>query len=792
MKRKTLAVAVSLAVAAPGVAWGYGSTVCIGNNFEQGVPASGTEMPSVAIQEDPGFLGAGESVVLNVQHSIDPAGTADFYWCAEAGALEPVAADLSQVRYTAPAFAADPVVRVGVQIGDRLGYVSGDSIAVQTDALPGGTVSGQLLDSGGNPLSGITVSACGTSTQTDANGYFELTGLPEGSCTLEVDYPGFQSAGLDIDYSAGSIELGALQPTIPYPNPTIFVAKGQGNNTLRAYDTDGVFLKEYATDTSGGDLNIASVDFDGDGLPEAIGFIRGQGGTLVEIFGVNGDWTGTKTLDIEGNHFAAGDLDGDSISDFLIAPNSSNRTSVDEYLSTQGGGLSNAVEMFDKNTRMGPAIGDVDGDGAADYLAGDLSSSNGDRLSIRYAAGGEGAIEVFAAEQKSNYGVHVFTGDLDCDGTDEIGAAMASGGSKIELYEADGALIGSFDAFPDHKKGLVAGMGNVVGDDAPEIIVGQNDGDQVAIFDADGTLIKQFTGVDQGTISSIAVNRTGACASEVAPSGVNLESVIAGIDFKVEGKPLQPYLPEEDDDTTPPVDPPIEPDLDSDDDGLEDQDEFAIGTLPDNPDSDGDGIDDKTEVGDFVANPTRMSGEGPINALNPAVQTVKDQLGQWVSVKASNGKLKNLKNYPGITVGGIPYDSGIGELPHGVFKFNVEELAEGEAVTVTLEFDDLADGVSNYAKNGSEQGPGGNSGWYLHGGQIDGNRVSFTLVDNGKGDSDATPGRISDPGGPATGAAATAGEPISIPVLSAWSAGLLSLLAALAGFFGMRRGRRSI
>ena len=55
--------------------------------------------------------------------------------------------------------------------------------------------------------------------------------------------------------------------------------------------------------------------------------------------------------------------------------------------------------------------------------------------------------------------------------------------------------------------------------------------------------------------------------------------------------------------------------VDSDGDGVEDEDELAIGTDPENPDTDGDGIPDGVEIGD-LADPSDSDDDGTIDALD--------------------------------------------------------------------------------------------------------------------------------------------------------------------------------
>ncbi|MNT53965.1 hypothetical protein D3C72_1910890 [compost metagenome] len=79
------------------------------------------------------------------------------------------------------------------------------------------------------------------------------------------------------------------------------------------------------------------------------------------------------------------------------------------------------------------------------------------------------------------------------------------------------------------------------------------------------------------------------------------------------------------------------------------------------------------------------------------------------------------------------------------------------------------------------------STWFqLGGASLSGDRltVTYTVADDGVGDSNATPGSISDPFALAAGP--LGGDAVGIPVDAPWALGLLS---AVLGFLGWRRQR---
>jgi hypothetical protein len=67
-------------------------------------------------------------------------------------------------------------------------------------------------------------------------------------------------------------------------------------------------------------------------------------------------------------------------------------------------------------------------------------------------------------------------------------------------------------------------------------------------------------------------------------------------------------------------------------------------------------------------------------------------------------------------------------------------------------------------------------------------QFSFTITDNGVGDSNPADGFLTDPGGP--GVPAAAATPISIPTLTEWGMILLSSLMLLVGLARVLRPQR--
>lgn len=122
--------------------------------------------------------------------------------------------------------------------------------------------------------------------------------------------------------------------------------------------------------------------------------------------------------------------------------------------------------------------------------------------------------------------------------------------------------------------------------------------------------------------------------------------------------------------------------------------------------------------------------------------------------------------------------------PHGVVDFTTTSTCTpGGTLTVTLTYPNALPAGTQFWKYGPATA-GASPSWYVHPATIAGNTITYSLTDNGQGDSNDTAGQITDPGGPGvSGSAAIAG----IPTLSQWGVMALAALMALATFMKLRR-----
>ncbi len=118
-------------------------------------------------------------------------------------------------------------------------------------------------------------------------------------------------------------------------------------------------------------------------------------------------------------------------------------------------------------------------------------------------------------------------------------------------------------------------------------------------------------------------------------------------------------------------------------------------------------------------------------------------------------------------------------------SFTVTGCTPGATVTLSLDLGtSLPAGASVY-KYGPTLADTSNHWYPLPGASLSGSTVTFSITDNGDGDTDPTPGTISDPV-----AELKALPPLPIPTLSVWGVALLSAMLGLLGGWPRRRRRK--
>lgn len=157
---------------------------------------------------------------------------------------------------------------------------------------------------------------------------------------------------------------------------------------------------------------------------------------------------------------------------------------------------------------------------------------------------------------------------------------------------------------------------------------------------------------------------------------------------------------------------------------------------------------------------------------------VMDSSNRSVRIETDRGQLRNVRS-----LAPAPDAPGNLRFRNGMFAFDIENLAAGELVRVTLRLP-AGSAPNHYYKFGPETGLPIDHYYRFDfdaatgtGARIEGDTVTLFLRDNGRGDHDPTPGRIADPGAPVFETAAVSAEAGGGGALGLWS--LLLALPAL-------------
>jgi FG-GAP repeat len=301
--------------------------------------------------------------------------------------------------------------------------------------------------------------------------------------------------------------------------------------------TDLSGFAPFGTDSRLG-ARVAAADLNGDGKAELL--VASVGSTSIHVFDAAGnDARVINTFGSEaqtGASFAAGNLLGDGTPELVAAVGTFGGPQVKIFDLKTGATLA-AYAPFASSYVAQPevAVADVDGDGHNDIV---VMTQLADGTEVK-------AIDVSGRVLDSFYvldpgivpGASLAAGDLDGDGKAEIvlgGGASAPLTSvdhdgppqRVAVYQADGAHVASFDAYPGvFQGGVRVALGDVNGDQRPDLVTAPGSGmtSEVDVYDQNwengrdrGTRLAHFTAFEdsfQGGLSVAAgdVNGDGVC-----------------------------------------------------------------------------------------------------------------------------------------------------------------------------------------------------------------------------------------------------------------------------------------
>ncbi len=266
-------------------------------------------------------------------------------------------------------------------------------------------------------------------------------------------------------------------------------------------------IKVYEDSFLGG-VRVATADVDGDGVEDIITGSGIGGGPRVRVFsGATGEvireFFAFEDTFRGGIFVAGGDIDGDGKADVVVGAEVGGGPRITTFSGADGRILNNFF-AFDANQRGGTRIatGDFNGDGLADIVA---STGQGVPTRIRVFNGANvtNTLQDYAPfETAFTGGITVAVGDVNGDGVpDVIAGAEIGGGPRVQVFSgANNQPINSFFAFEESFTGgaRVAAQ-DINGDGLSDIVVGTGVGRvaQARIFNASGlTILDDFFPID--------------------------------------------------------------------------------------------------------------------------------------------------------------------------------------------------------------------------------------------------------------------------------------------------------
>ncbi len=283
-----------------------------------------------------------------------------------------------------------------------------------------------------------------------------------------------------------------------------------GNSWYKAFDIYGrrfMNVKAFGAANPNGEIDVRVADLDKDGNPEVVVAHGSAGKSWIKIFSYDGTLnTAIKCFGASNTggqvHLAVGDFDTNPLDLEIAVSTGRNGTSQVKVFETDGTVKANFKAYGAGNTQgeVYLAATDFDGDGRDEIITG--TGIGGNSLVKIFDRTGtfQSSFSAFGSEN-TNGSIHLAGGNFDDSAADkEIAVATGHGGTnKVKIFEQDGTLIKSFNAFgsagnPNGSVHISAVEMGAFAGVVDEILCGQGYGGKswVKLFIYTGVLVGSF------------------------------------------------------------------------------------------------------------------------------------------------------------------------------------------------------------------------------------------------------------------------------------------------------------
>lgn len=388
---------------------------------------------------------------------------------------------------------------------------------VTIDAGPGVTGSPAIVDvnlkivkAGGiavqTNLTAASYTIGGPATYTGTGMSRRFEDVPQGRYRIVFDHvKNYKTPSARIFYvrSGREVVVEGIYDNKASINSVAAVSGGNTADMASIVDIASNTASQFGITANNG-AEIATGDYDGDGVDEIA--VSDMDHTI-KIYKADGTVTGQVVFEGAIRSISSADINGDGVDDIVVGMDSHKRRIIEYIYLVNGAPVrSKRVLKAGGSGDFSIACGDFNGDGRPDIAVADINSIK------LYNMAGKKARKITTIPTGGVIVPQLAAGDLDDDGRYEIIVSdeNAAGDNIVSILNADGSayLPSIVNPFGDLGYTGISSVsaGDTDGDGRDEIILGAPQGDEIRIYETDGS----FTGTTlNGKVGNSGVRVSG-------------------------------------------------------------------------------------------------------------------------------------------------------------------------------------------------------------------------------------------------------------------------------------------